>query len=87
LVRGLLLKNGMRLQFIFCLSVFLALLFISSVGAFLLYVPTLDLFVTIVIILGLSLMFALGLITGTRWRRMSAFIHRARFHNDVPAVR
>jgi hypothetical protein len=77
----------MRLHFTFCLSILLALLFITSVGAFLLYVPTLDLFVTIMMILGLSLMFALGLITGTRWRRMSAFVHRSRFHSDLPAVR
>jgi hypothetical protein len=77
----------MRLHFIFCLSILLALLFIASVGAFLLYVPTLDVFVTIMMILGLSLMFALGLITGTRWRRISALLHRDRFHGDIPAVR
>ena len=77
----------MRLHFALCLSILLALLFITSVGAFLLYVPTLDLFVTIMMILGLSLMFALGLITGTRWRRMSALIHRERFHSDFPALR
>jgi L-asparagine transporter-like permease len=67
----------MRRHFVVCLSILLAVLFIGTVGAFLLYVPALAVFTTVTLLLGLSLMFALGLITGTRWRRLSLFGHRA----------
>lgn len=67
----------MRLHFVICLGILLAVVFIGTVGAFLLYVPALALFATVVILLGLGLMFALGLMTGIRWRRLSPFPHRA----------
>jgi hypothetical protein len=66
----------MRLHFVICLSILLAALFIGTVGAFLLYVPALALVTTVTLILGLGLMYVLGLITGNRWRRSSLFLHR-----------
>jgi hypothetical protein len=73
---------GMKRHFVVCLSILLAVLFIGTVGAFLLYVPPLAVLTTVTVLLGLSLMFALGLITGSRWRRLSPFGHRG-----VPAGR
>jgi hypothetical protein len=66
----------MRRHFVVCLSILLAVLFIGTVGAFLLYVPALAVFTTVTILLGLSLMFVLGLMTGSRWRRLSLLGHR-----------
>ena len=66
----------MRLHFVICLSILLAVLFVGMVGAFLLYVPALAVFATVTVLLGLSLMYVLGLITGTRWRRLSPHIDR-----------
>jgi hypothetical protein len=67
----------MRLDFLVSLSILLALLFLGSVGAFLLYVPALTVFTVVTVLLGLGLMFALGLLTGSRWRKLSPFAHRA----------
>jgi len=67
----------MRLDFVVCLSILLAVLFIGTTGAFFLYVPGLALLTTVTLILGLSLMYVLGLITGSRWRRWSLFQHRS----------
>jgi hypothetical protein len=66
----------MRRHFIICLSVLLAFLFIGTVGAFLLYVPALAIFATVTVLLGLSLMYVLGLMTGSRWRRSPPHIDR-----------
>jgi hypothetical protein len=67
----------MRLDFIVCLGILLALLFIGIMGAFLLYVPALTVLTVVTLVLGLGLMFALGLLTGSRWRKLSPFSHRA----------
>jgi hypothetical protein len=69
--------SSMRLDFAVSLSVILAVLFIGTVGAFLLYVPALTIFSVTTMVTGLGLMFALGLLTGTRWRRLSPFSHRS----------
>lgn len=75
----------MRLHFVICLSILLAVLFIGTAGAFFLYVPLLELFTTVVILLGLGLMFVLGLMTGSSWRRFSPLRHRAVPIGRVPA--
>jgi hypothetical protein len=67
----------MKLDFAIPLSIILAILFIGTVGAFLLYVPVLTVLTVVTMILGLGLMFALGLLTGTRWRKLSPFSHRS----------
>jgi hypothetical protein len=67
----------MKLDFIVCLGVLLAILFVGVVGAFLLYVPALTVFSVVTVLLGLGLMFALGMLTGRRARKMSPFTHRA----------
>jgi len=67
----------MKLDFVVCLGILLAVLFIGVVGAFFLYVPVLAVFTAVIMLLGLGLMFALGLLTGRRWRKLSPFTHRA----------
>ena len=54
----------MKLDFVVSLSFLLAILFIGAVGAFLLYVPALTVFTVVTMLVGLSLMFALGVMTG-----------------------
>jgi hypothetical protein len=61
------------------LSILLAILFIGTIGAFLLYVPALTVFSVASVLVGLCLMFALGLATGTRWRKLTRFTHRDNF--------
>jgi len=56
-----------------CLSILLAVLFVGSVGAFLLYVPALTVITVVTLLLGLGLMFALGMLTGRRSRKLSIF--------------
>jgi len=51
------------------LSVLLAVLLASVIGAFLLYVPVLTVLTVVTLVLGLGLMFALGIMTGRRSRR------------------
>ena len=65
--------NGMRLDFTICISILLAILFMGAAGAFFLYVPVLAIFTAVTLLLGLGLMFALGLIAGTRWRKSAAY--------------
>jgi hypothetical protein len=72
----------MKLNLAVSLSILLAILFIGTVGAFLLYVPALPVFAVATVLLGLGLMFAFGLATGSRWRKAS----RAH-HGDFSAVR
>jgi hypothetical protein len=67
----------MRIDFVVSLSFLFAILFLGTVGAFLFYVPALTLLTVVTILLGLGGMFALGLLTGSRWRRLSPFTHRA----------
>ncbi len=67
----------MRFDFIILLSTLLAVLFVGTVGAFLLYVPALTVITVVTLLLGLGLMFALGILTGRRWRKASPFTHRA----------
>ena len=67
----------MRFDLAISLSVLIAVLCIGTLGAFLLYVPALAVFTVVVMILGLGLMFALGLLTGTRWRRLTPFDQRS----------
>jgi hypothetical protein len=74
--------NGMKLDFIVCLGILLAILFVGIVGAFLLYVPVLTVLTVVTLLLGLGLMFALGILTGRRSRKLSPFSHRA-----MPIVR
>jgi hypothetical protein len=58
----------MKLDFVVCLGIVLAILFLGIVGAFLFYVPTLTLLTVVTLLLGLGLMFALGILTGRRSR-------------------
>lgn len=67
----------MRFDFVISLSLLLALLFGGAVGAFFLYVPVLTVLSVVTILLGLGLMFALGLLVGNRWRKLSSFSHRS----------
>jgi hypothetical protein len=67
----------MKFDFIVCLGILLAVLFLGTVGAFLLYVPALTVFTVVTLLLGLGLMFALGILTGRRARKVSLFTHRA----------
>jgi hypothetical protein len=69
-------KLGMKLDFMICLGILLAILFVGIVGAFLLYVPALTVITVVTLLLGLALMFALGLLTGRRSRKLSQFAHR-----------
>jgi hypothetical protein len=72
----------MKLNFAVALSILLAILFIGTVGAFLVYVPALTVFTVASVLVGLGLMFALGLTAGRQWRKSNRFQHRA-----FPAVR
>jgi hypothetical protein len=67
----------MKLDHMVCLGVLLALVFVGIVGAFLLYVQTLNVIAVATLVLGLGLMFALGILTGRRARKTSPFTHRA----------
>jgi hypothetical protein len=81
----------MKLDFIVCLGILLAVLFVGIVGAFFLYVPALTVFTVVTLVLGLGLMFALGMLTGRRSRKLSPFTHRAmpirRLPNNIYIVR
>jgi uncharacterized membrane protein YedE/YeeE len=77
----------MRLDFVVSLFLLLAVLFIGTLGAFFLYVSSMTLFSVVAILVGLALMFALGLMTGTRWRRLSPFTHRTPIRNNFSVVR
>ncbi len=70
-----LLISRMKLDTAVCFSILLAVIFIAAVGAFLLYVPPLGILTATTMVVGLGLMFALGLMTGSRWRKL--FPHRA----------
>ena len=67
----------MKLDITVFLSILLATLFIGTVGGFLLYVPALSIITVTTMLLGLGLMFALGLQTGRRLRKASRGSHRA----------
>jgi hypothetical protein len=67
----------MKLDFIICLGILLAIVFVGMVGAFLLYVPALTVITVATLLIGLGLMFALGILTGRRSRKLSPFSHRA----------
>jgi hypothetical protein len=67
----------MKLDFMVVLGILLAMLFLGVVGAFFLYVPVLTLLTVVTLLLGLGLMFALGILTGRRARKISPFTHRA----------
>jgi hypothetical protein len=67
----------MRLDFVVCMGILLAVTFLAIVGAFFLYVPALTVVTVAIMIVGLGLMFALGLLTGRRSRKISAFPRRA----------
>jgi hypothetical protein len=69
----------MKLEFAVLLSVLLAVLFIGTIGAFLLYVPALTVFSVASVLVGLCLMFGLGLATGSRWRKLTRLTHRDNF--------
>jgi hypothetical protein len=66
----------MKLDFVFVLSILLAVLFLGTFGAFLLYVPILTIVTVAALLLGLGLMFALGMLTGRRSRKLSMVSHR-----------
>lgn len=66
----------MRLGLFLFLSLILAALFTGVVGVFLVYVPAQTVFAAATMVLGLILMYLLGLITGRRWRRLSPTLHR-----------
>jgi len=63
----------MKLDMFVCLSLLLAVVFAGIVGAFLLYVPALTMITVAVLLVGLGLMFALGIITGRRLRKLTRF--------------
>jgi len=67
----------MKLDLVICMGALLAALFLGIVGAFLLYVPVLTVLTVVTLLLGLGLMFALGIVTGRRARKLSHFSHRA----------
>lgn len=67
----------MKLGYAVSAAILLAVLFIGTVGAFLFFVPALSVLSVSTVVLGLGLMFALGLMTGRRWRRLTPFAHRA----------
>ncbi len=73
----------MKLNLAIALSILLAALFIGTVGLFLIYVPALTVFTVASVVVGLGLMFALGLATGTQWKKSNRFQHRA----DLSVVR
>lgn len=73
----------MKLNFAVALSILLAVLFMGTVGAFLLYVPALAVFTVASVLTGLGLMFALGLAAGRQWKKSNRFHHRA----DLSVVR
>jgi hypothetical protein len=83
--------NCMKLDLMICLGILLAILFIGVVGAFFLYVPALTVLTVVTLLLGLGLMFALGMMTGRRSRKLSPFTHRAmpirRLSNDTYVTR
>jgi hypothetical protein len=66
----------MKLDLMICLSILLAILFVGIVGAFLLYVPALTVITVVTLLFGLGLMFALGMLTGRRSRKLSSFTPR-----------
>jgi hypothetical protein len=76
----------MKLNLAVSLSALLVILFIGTVGVFLIYVPALTVFTVASVLVGLGLMFALGLATGSRWRKSSRFTHRA-MRDDLSVVR
>ena len=67
----------MKLDFMVLLGILLAILFLGVVGAFFLYVPVLTLFTVVTLLLGLGLMFALGILTGRHGRGKYRSTHRA----------
>ena len=73
----------MKINFAIALSILLAVLFMGTVGAFLIYVPALTVFTVASVLIGLCLMFALGLTAGREWKKSSRFQHRA----DLSTVR
>lgn len=72
----------MKLDLMVSLGILLAVLFVGIVGLFLFYVQALTVISVVTLLLGLPLMFALGILTGRRARKISAFTHRA-----MPIVR
>jgi hypothetical protein len=61
------------------LGFLLAVLFIGAVGGFLLYVPPLSIITVATMLLGLGFMFALGLQTGRKWKKLSRDANRSTF--------
>jgi Flp pilus assembly protein TadB len=59
----------MKLDFIICLGILLAIVFVGIVGAFLLYVPALTVLTVATLLI--------GILTGRRSRKLSPFSHRA----------
>jgi hypothetical protein len=69
----------MKLEIPVFLGFLLAVLFIGVVGGFLLYVPPLSILTVATMLLGLGFMFALGLQTGRKWRKLSRHANRSTF--------
>ena len=67
----------MKLDLMVCCGIILAVLFVGVVGAFLIYVPALTVLTVVTLLLGLGLMFALGILTGMRSRKLSLFTRRS----------
>jgi hypothetical protein len=66
----------MKLDIMVCGGILLALLLVGVLGAFLLYVPTLAVLTVVTLLVGLGLMFVLGMMTGLRSRKLSLFNQR-----------
>jgi hypothetical protein len=79
--------NYMKADFVVTLSILLAILFIGSLGAFLFYVPALSMFTVVIMLLGLALMFALGLQTGRHRRRDPALLVRWKDGRNLPTLK
>ena len=77
----------MKLDFVVTLSILLAILFLGSLGAFLFYVPAVSMFTVVLMLLGLALMFALGLQTGRHRRRNPPLIVRWKDGRSLPTVK
>ena len=66
----------MKLDIMVCGGILLALLLVGVLGAFLLYVPALAVLTVVTLLVGLGLMFVLGMMTGLRSRKLSLFNQR-----------
>jgi len=68
------------------LGFFLSVLLLASIGGFLFYVPAVSWITCIVVLVGMILMFLLGLHTGARRIRLSRRMHPPDLHKAIEWV-